>query len=769
MVQCMVVPARSIVTEFKPFKEENIGREWTAAFGTWRVQDGNLCHYFPEKPGDNAKTMIGNSVDIESFKRLAAIKCVIAPGGAARVRIRIRVALQEYDGLIVSLDESGCEWAPFFGMRPVLSDIASGSRGHEFAPLPWPDDQKYHQIDIEGTENGVTFSFDGRQLFTGPREAGRPHHQLMIESFGTAAISEVRIEAMDVNPAPAPRDRQPLRLSAVDDFYDDLCYAKFLDPAMFDRLVGQLHELGVERIYWLNTLVMRPEAIGPNADPELNQRINRWNHRLNNSPAGEPSGSPSIQATYPFLEKMIDAAHRRGMEVYGVHKLFDLSVAMETFGKTSPFVLEHFCKTHPEAMLQRWDGAGENAQATVARIVLYKSDNSDHHIKPEQISIWISDDNKTYRRLAGQFKISFSTTIKTFARHWEGGHEAPTSVQTITLDGLSINEPYFVVHIDGQRNFSFGNRLYRLAEVYDAKGQPIATTRNLPESPRVSDAAWEGQGGFVFIGKTTCRQETGSGRGRDFQEMYQLLDGNDLGIAFSRGHIPYVYGAPNPMHSQTQVFWRNWINMSLDAGVDGIDIRIMNHNNILDWGNYGFGPQVQSEFLKRYGRPLRRDDNCHLLHNELLGDAYTAFLRDTASLVRGRGKKMQHHVSRPMDCRPDQRPMVNIRWNWRQWIEEGLLDEITLKDLELESGFYRQVMDHATRHNVTTWHCPYLGVLFDASSTWAVTMEQMMRHNYAAGTDGLMLYEAATFMRGDADGNINLLYPDLRRIFSIRS
>lgn len=80
MVQCMVVPARSIVTEFKPFKEENIGREWTAAFGTWRVQDGNLCHYFPEKPGDNAKTMIGNSVDIESFKRLAAIKCVIAPG-----------------------------------------------------------------------------------------------------------------------------------------------------------------------------------------------------------------------------------------------------------------------------------------------------------------------------------------------------------------------------------------------------------------------------------------------------------------------------------------------------------------------------------------------------------------------------------------------------------------------------------------------------------------------------------------------------------------
>jgi hypothetical protein len=305
--------------------------------------------------------------------------------------------------------------------------------------------------------------------------------------------------------------------------------------------------------------------------------------------------------------------------------------------------------------------------------------------------------------------------------------------------------------------------------VYDAKGQPIATTRNLPESPRVADAAWKGQGGFVFKGLTTCRQETGSWRGRDFLEMYQLLDGNDLGIAFSRGHIPYVYGSPNPLHPQTQVFWRNWINMSLDAGVDGIDIRIMNHNNILDWGNYGFGPLVQNEFLKRHGRPLRRDDNCHLMHNQLLGDAYTAFLRDTSSLVRGRGKKMQHHVSRPMDCRPDQRPMINIRWNWRQWIEEGLLDEITLKDLELESGFCRQVMDHASRHHVTTWHCPYLGVLFDASSTWAVTMEQLMRHNYAAGTDGLMLYEAATFMRGDADGTINLLYPDLRRIYAIRS
>jgi hypothetical protein len=44
-----------------------------------------------------------------------------------------------------------------------------------------------------------------------------------------------------------------------------------------------------------------------------------------------------------------------------------------------------------------------------------------------------------------------------------------------------------------------------------------------------------------------------------------------------------------------------------------------------------------------------------------------------------------------------------------------------------------------------------------------------MRQNYATRTDGLMLYEAATFMRGDANENINLLYPDLRRIFAIRS
>jgi hypothetical protein len=130
MVEHMVELTGPLVAQFKPFQEEHIGREWMPAFGTWRVQDGRLCHYFPEQPGDNAKTMIGNSVDIESFKRLAAIKHAIAPGGVGRVRIRIQVALQEYDGLIVSLDESGCEWAPFFGMKPVLSDIASGSRGH---------------------------------------------------------------------------------------------------------------------------------------------------------------------------------------------------------------------------------------------------------------------------------------------------------------------------------------------------------------------------------------------------------------------------------------------------------------------------------------------------------------------------------------------------------------------------------------------------------------------------------------------------------------
>lgn len=757
------------IVEYGPFEVEHLGRQWLAAFGTWRIQDGRLCHYFPQSPGDNVKAMIGAMPDIESFKRLAAIKHAISTGGAARVRVELEIALHDFDGLIVSLDEAGSEWAPYFGMRPVMSDIASGSRGHEFVDLPWPDDRQFHRIEIEGDAASVSFRFDGQHLYSSAREPGRLHHQLMIESFGACAVRRVRIEAEGIRHQPPAGDRAPLRLSAVDDFYDDLCYAKFLDPEMFDRLVGKLHDLGIERIYWLNSLAVRPEAIGPGADCELNRRINCWNHRLNNDPANELSGAPSIQATYPFVEKVVASAHRRGMEVFAVHKPFDLSVALETGGKTSPFVIEHFCKTHPEAMLQRQPEPVDNANAPVARIRFYKSDDREHGIQPDRISVWISDDNKTYRRLEQPFKVTFSLEQQSFARHWEGGFEPSRSARVITLDGLNIATPYYAVHVDGQRRFSFANRIHRLAESFDARGNPVITTRNLPEHPRIGSTPWRGEGGFVFRGFTTCRQETGNWRGRDWIEMNQLLDGNDLAIAFSRGSFPHVYGAPDPVHPETRKFWGDWIDMSLDAGVDGIDLRIMNHNNILDWASYGFGPLTQAAFQRRYGHALVPDENCRKKHSELLGDAYTQFLRDTSKKVRSRGKKMQHHVSRPMDSQPDQRPLINIRWNWRQWIEEGLLDEITLKDLELNSGFCHQVKAHARRHGVTTWHCPYLGVLFDASSTWAVTMEQIVRQNYTTGSDGLMLYEAATFMRGDSEGQINLLYPDLNRIFAIRS
>ena len=41
--------------------------------------------------------------------------------------------------------------------------------------------------------------------------------------------------------------------------------------------------------------------------------------------------------------------------------------------------------------------------------------------------------------------------------------------------------------------------------------------------------------------------------------MHQLLDGNDLAIAFMRGSYPHVHGSPDPMHPQTQQFWRDWI------------------------------------------------------------------------------------------------------------------------------------------------------------------------------------------------------------------
>lgn len=721
-----------------------------------------MLHQLPTRSGGNSDVILtANSPDVESFDRWAVIKLQLPQGGYGKVRLSLEARLSLHDGATISLDDDAIEWSPYFGMNPVMSDIASGSRGHEYHPFPWPDDGAWHRIEIEGDATTITYRFDGRELFCLSRPEQRAFRQITLESFSGLSVRNMEIEGEEPAVRRTRSQEAPIELAALVDFADDIHFAPY-NLERLEAMMVKLRDLGVTRIYWLHTLRLRPEAWGPQADPAVKARISDWNHRLLNRPDGELTGPATIEACYPFLNNAVEAAHRHGMECFGVMKPFDIRAT--NIGEGSPFALEHFYTTNPEAMLQRCPSKA-SGQGAIASLRFYKHDAAPHSLQPEQLALWVSTDNQTYEKVTTPYRVVFERVVRQLTDHWSG-QTREVEVESITLDGLRLEHRYFALVVEGERRFTFANRMGQLAEAFDSDGRLVGIRRNLPECPQTTRSGWNGTGGFIFNGFSTPRQETGNWRGKDWVELYQHLDGADLGIAFERGEATFISGAPDPLHPAAQAFWLEWVDEMLAAGVDGIDLRIMNHLNVIDWANYGFGTLATDAYRERYGEELEPTDRCRQRHASLMGEAYTRFLREASRRVRAAGRQMQHHVSRPMEQRPGQRSLIHMEWNWRDWLEEGLLDVITLKDHELAGAFYEEVTQQAAQHGVATFHCPYLGCLLDSSPDWPGQMTALLKWEQEVGAGGIILYEVASFLRGDEENGVRVIYPEMPAILA---
>ena len=746
-----------------PFACEDLGGEWKVDFGIWEVHNGCLCHILPSGPDPAAAVVISGTsgLGVESLAHWGVVHHDLEQGGFETVHITVEVCLAAVDNFSIALDEWAVAWAPYFSMKPVLVDTVNASRGHEYADQPWGDIKAIHRVELHGEAESITFSCDGEVLFQAPRLTARPYRNLTIESHAGACIQSLLIEGQDPKPARklARRIHEPI-MAALVDFPDDILYAPF-NAEMIDLLIERLAQIGCGRIYWQNTIRVLPEALGPDADAQLNRNLDCWNLRQDNSSDGALVGSATIRECFPFLPKAVDAAHKRGMELYAILKPFEFGTSSPR-GDPSPFMPDCLRQTQPDVMMQAWADESALADDPTARPVdcirLYKDDAGQHGIRPDQISVWISDDNKSYRRVEPPPKVSLGKELKQFPVWWKGGFSEASQVQTISINGLKISSKYFAVTVDGPRNWTFSNRIYRLCEVFDSQGRKIHTERNLPEHPRAGSEAWNGAGGFVFChGFTTARQPSASWRGSDWIETFQAFDGADLAVAFVRDQEQRHIGTPSPAHPAIQQFWKDWIDESLDAGSDGVDLRIIHHTNPIDWANYGFGTFAKAEFEKRFGRELRPEPGCRADHVRMFGDMYTDFVRYASGAARERGKKMSHHISWPMEVAAGHRPMANVCWDWRGWLGEGLLDSITLKNFQLNSGFFDDVV--AASDGVEKIFCPYLNCILCASASWKQQLDGFAQGVVSKGLDGLMIYEVASFLNAKHDGSIDFVIP----------
>jgi hypothetical protein len=126
----------------------------------------------------------------------------------------------------------------------------------------------------------------------------------------------------------------------------------------------------------------------------------------------------------------------------------------------------------------------------------------------------------------------------------------------------------------------------------------------------------------------------------------------------------------------------------LDAGVDGVDLRVSAHGCLTDEPEaYGWNPPVLEAYVERHGAgsvDLRK-------LAVVRGDFYSEFVRDASRLVRGRGKKLQVHLhaeafrERPVFGQQNGVP-ANIEFQWRRWLESGWVDSAYLRTSWFEAA-----------------------------------------------------------------------------------
>ncbi len=481
-----------------------------------------------------------------------------------------------------------------------------------------------------------------------------------------------------------PSRQQPFLLSATVDLPDDV-RAGVYTHALLDQMMSRLKSVGVRRIYWLYY---------GDIDPASFWAGNLFDYMEYGRRTIEEIGEP--------LKAAVPHAHRHGLEIYGVLKPFNTGLAgtypegspeadaggITRIGGTLQQVIP-FTERHPETRIQRrpHESPSDHLSQSIRRICLYKRDDSPTRITRDHIQVWTSPHNYRYQLYPGP--LSFSDRIEPSPREVRDYYGNLVTalgepVRVLTLEGLDLADRYVAVTTDFKdEEGDFKNTTVGMIRAYGSDPTP------LPGVVASRSAMWICPRDF-----RTGGLEFDSGYGPYEVELDTDSSSCEGGawwkarggcIAFARGKNEYLACTPCEAYPQVQKLWLGWVDRLLEAGVDGVDLRISAHGSLTDepW-NYGFNQPIVEEFRERFGVDPSGTGSVQEQLAQLRGEHYTAFFREASRRVRAAGKRLQAHVHteafRPDACHGQVMGFpANLHFDWQSWLSEGLVDSITLR------------------------------------------------------------------------------------------
>ena len=487
-----------------------------------------------------------------------------------------------------------------------------------------------------------------------------------------------------------PARKSPFILSATVDFPDDVIYGTYT-PELLNRMMVQLKEIGVTRIYWLYYGDVEKDSYWAGGNSTLDDPIFPYGQQTFRN-IGEP-----LKAAVPF-------AHAHGLEIYGVLKPYNGGAActypegasesgasnvLTRIGgplmRTIPFL-----ERYPDTRVQRRpiEIQTNNHNTKIRKIRLLKKDDSPTRVRGTDIQIWTSESNFKYKRK--QIDFTVKETVEPAPREVRNYYgdiitKKGAPVRILTIEGLNLSDQYIAITTGLKGKGDFVNTAVGMVEAYGDGPDPlwvVVATRGaiwvLPRDFREYGLDFDcGLGTYEtsFDDQNNQRDDSGNWK-------WMLAGGV---IAFARGKNEYLAGTPCEAYPEVRRLWSGWAQRIIDSGVDGIDVRISAHGSLTNESSeYGYNKIIVDEFKQKYGKAPDASDTDMSLLAELRGEHFTSFIRETSKSIRSAGGKMQVHVHTEAFRRdPCHGQMMgfpdNIRFDWKSWVTEGLLDGVTFR------------------------------------------------------------------------------------------
>ena len=411
------------------------------------------------------------------------------------------------------------------------------------------------------------------------------------------------------------------------------------------------------------------------------------------------------------VQKAAAIAHANGLEFYAVFKPFESGSSTPLPASLSLYpgnerlsymggyiIASDFAVQNPHMRLKR-KPVNDNGNS-IKKIILYSQNDQSGNFNASNVKVFTATENGSFTTYTGTFTISELLVSRN-----------GKNVMSLVIDNLDISNSakYVLIKYDPagtSGNGEFQNDPSCMIECYDAQNQQIIVTHNVsrisrsnliskyqrfwlyrnPQQPVLPASSYPSSSYGTSIETTAYLY--GIGSSNPVRQLNCVDSEKKNGyISFARGKNEYLPGL-HPAYPEVRTHWLNMIQSLIDAGCDGIDIRISSHSTWTQEGKlYGFNTPVVNKYQTEYSGNILSEsiteyDDAKL--REIQGVYFTLFLIDAANLVHNHNKEINVHINYQMlnnyRWKLNDVP-ANFKWQWRKWIKQNIVDGVTLKYL----------------------------------------------------------------------------------------